>query len=67
MAARLGNVLYWLGCALGVLTLLTIPFGLAFPRGAFGGVDFIYVVFVIIVASLIWLVGRACRYVLSGS
>ena len=66
MAARLGVVLFWFGCILSVLTLLTIPFGLMFPRGAFGGMDFFAIFLVTITASAIWLVGRACRYVLAG-
>ncbi len=60
--ARLGNVLYWLGC------------GLAFAVLALGGImanadkEGIYIVTTAMVAAvLVWLVGRACRYVLSGS
>jgi hypothetical protein len=60
--ARLGNVLYWLGC------------GLAFAVLALGGImanadkEGVYIVTTAMVAAvLVWLVGRACRYVLSGS
>jgi hypothetical protein len=68
MLARLGNVLYWLGSALSILTLLIIPFGGAFGlRYPFRTDDIVYIVFVIIVAGLIWVVGRACRYVLAGT
>jgi hypothetical protein len=59
---RLGRVLYWLGCGLtGAIVLLG---ALMLIGDARMGVPF--AVTVLIVAVLVWLVGRACRYVLSG-
>ena len=60
MAARLGDVLYWAGCGLAAIVFVLSLF-LAFdeigtPAVAVGTVF----------ASLLWLAGRACRYVLSG-
>jgi hypothetical protein len=65
MLARLGDVLYWLG---GILAALTIAIGVRYwidrgsqrPEGNFVLIGFF------IAAGLIWLIGRACRYVLSG-
>ncbi len=64
MIKRLGNVLYWLGCGLSVLWLLGCGVAMIYdPRANVVGV-----IFVPLVGSiLIWLVGRACRYVLSGN
>ena len=61
--ARLGEVLYWAGCVIAVamigLTVVayydgTAPSGSKFP------------VFVGGFAFVVWLIGRACRYVLAG-
>ena len=57
---RLGDVLYWLGCGLAVVAL---GMGLYFSiQGDTGEL----LTFFGIVAVVIWLVGRACRYVLAG-
>lgn len=64
MAARLGDVLYWVGCALAAGCLALFAWlgvddprpetrTIAFAVGAGG-------------ALMIWLFGRACRYVLAG-
>lgn len=70
MMQRLGNVLYWLGCILAAsLAILGIAFGVIMAlstnssdqaAGPWIGLG--------IVASgfALWLVGAACRYVLSG-
>ena len=61
MLARLGNVLYWAACLLTLVPLLAFGW-MAFDNG--GIVPF---VIGILIAGLIWLVGRACRYVLAGT
>jgi hypothetical protein len=62
MIARLGNVLYWAGC---VLAALIAGFGAiaAFqetwnPWGSF--------IVCAMVAAVVWIIGRICRYVLAG-
>jgi hypothetical protein len=63
MVARLGNVLYWAGSGIAILLLAIATVSAAwgqgdhrwFPVGLF-----------IAVAVVTWLIGRACRYVLSG-
>jgi hypothetical protein len=61
---RFGHVLYWLGCAIAVATL------------GLGIFVFVYVppdrtpntmIGFVAIAVLIWLAGRACRYVFSGN
>jgi hypothetical protein len=64
MLARLGDVLYWAGSGIAVLC-----FGLATflwvtppnPDSRTGAVIFATV------AIVVWLIGRACRYVLAGA
>lgn len=61
MIARLGNVLYWIGC--GVASFYAAV-GL---YGALYGRDPAYIATMsggIAIAA--WLIGRACRYVLTG-
>ena len=58
MLARLGLVLYWLCCILAVITGLL---GGAFLIGDAFGVG----VAVLIAAFLVWLLGRALRFILS--
>jgi hypothetical protein len=62
MLARLGNVLYWAGCLLAVPLLIfcVIVFVQGTPndRPALG--------FLTLAAVVIWLIGRACKYVLAG-
>lgn len=63
LLARFGDVLYWVCCA---LALFVIFWG---ARSEFGGhdADGPYVFSVAVVAGFaIWIVGRACRYILSG-
>lgn len=61
MPARLGLLLYWVGCAAAVLTV-------AIGVYAFATVDHRLDIFVFfaIVAGLIWAGGRGLRYVLAG-
>jgi hypothetical protein len=65
VAARLGNVLYWLGCGIAaIFVLLTIV--IAMSPGFFGDAIVFYSFLSGIIAVLSWLAGRACRYVLAG-
>jgi len=66
MLARLGNVLYWLGCILAAVLItggiaLWIGEGQSSPNGYYILSGFA------VVALVVWLIGRACRYVLSGT
>lgn len=62
MAVRLGNVIYWALCGLAVLVLVAIlGIGINEPRLGLG--PFIAAP---AIAIVIWLVGRAFRYVLAG-
>jgi len=64
MLPRLGNVLYWGGC---VLTGLVLVGGLLM-FGDMGNADTtFYAVLTVFAAVLIWLVGRAAKYVLAGN
>jgi hypothetical protein len=59
---RLGRVLYWLGCgAAGAIVVLGVLMLIGEPR-----MGVLFAVAVLTVALLVWLAGRACRYVLSG-
>jgi hypothetical protein len=62
MITRLGNVLYWAGCVLAAVVL---------ALGAWVSLEGREVGYVlgaaIGLAAIIWLVGRACRYVLAGN
>jgi hypothetical protein len=65
--ARLGHVLYWLGCIAAVITFLffgaasmgkgELSFPEVVPQFLLGGALY---------AIPVWLMGLACRYVLSG-
>jgi hypothetical protein len=64
MAGRIGNVLYWLGCIVAGLSVLVGVAAYVEEHNKSGG---LFVTgFFIVVALVVWLVGRACRYVLSG-
>jgi hypothetical protein len=63
MLARLGYVLYWTGCGLAVLVLMG---GLAFTYFAPGASTEVALALTAAVATVCWLVGRACKYVLAG-
>jgi hypothetical protein len=68
MAARLGNVLYWVGCIAAAFVLAL--FGLMWATGFLGGdpeTPIFYGVIAAIIAAICWGVGRACRYVLAGT
>lgn len=61
-AARLGNVLYWLGCAGAVFGVGLAGVVALNPGDDAGQWMFHY----ILAGALAWLVGRGARYVLAG-
>jgi len=61
---RFGRVLYWLGC--GVAATIIVLGVAMLISGGLRGMAVPFAVTVLIVAVLVWLAGRACRYVLSG-
>jgi hypothetical protein len=65
MLARLGHLLYWLGCIFAGLTVIyagVIYSTEGYARSEGAG---LLVVFALM-AFAVWLIGRACRYVLAG-
>jgi hypothetical protein len=60
MLARLGDVLYWVGCLLAVLLVAA-----AIAYYNFGDIRLAELLLVIGIA-VIWMIARACRYVLAG-
>ena len=64
MPVRLGHLLYWLGCGLAVVALVSGLFVLQHGLDQ----DYRWVVYVasIGIAVVFWLIGRACKYFLSG-
>ena len=62
--ARIGNVLYWLGC---ILATLMLAFSVLDWLSTDRPIDHIEFLRFSLAALLIWLIGRACRYVLSGN
>jgi hypothetical protein len=65
MLARLGDVLYWLGCILAGLTVAAGAF-LWFAEGHARKDGIAVVAGFLVFALILWLIGRACRYVLAG-
>lgn len=63
MVARLGHVLYWLCCIVAAIILA------AFVARVANGVreDFFDFFLFVIIAFVVWLIGRAIRYVLAGT
>ena len=66
MGARLGHVLYWLSCIIAVLLLALAAYGWFQDTPAQRPLDESVYIFLAIAAFVVWLIGRACRYVLSG-
>lgn len=62
MLARLGDVLYWLGCIIAAVVTATGGF-IWFVEGRNRADGLIMFSFFIICAIAVWLIGRACRYV----
>jgi hypothetical protein len=63
MLARLGDVLYWAGCLLGILLVVA---AVALYNVGTGGDKVVIPPILIGFAVVVWLIGRACRYVLAG-
>jgi hypothetical protein len=61
MLARLGDVLYWTGCLLGILLVAA-----AFAYYNIGAIKPFEVALLIGLGVVFWLIGWACRYVLAG-
>jgi hypothetical protein len=75
MAARLGNVLYWLGCGLAAIFALLIVMVVLNPSTSSYAIvvfnpgiyddRFYMIVALAVMAVMAWLIGRACRYILA--
>ena len=61
MLARLGDVLYWVGCLLAVLLVAA-----AIAYYNFEDIKLVELLILIGLAVIVWMIGRACRYVLAG-
>lgn len=66
MLARLGNVFYWLGC---ILAALIAAAGIAewFGEAQYRPDGYGIIIGFAVGTFIVWLIGRACRYVLSGT
>jgi hypothetical protein len=69
MTARLGDVLYWIGCIVATVIFaftiyMEIYFWITGQQNADGMMQ-VELAFVAVAVG-VWLVGRACRYVLGG-
>lgn len=62
MAARLGNVLFW---GLSALAFVSLLIGAVAVYSSEGDDRLVFAVFFGVAALLLWLLGRACRYVLT--
>ena len=61
MAARLGRVLYWLGCAVSIFVFVgTMVFVNAEKPNAS---EYVFIAFC---TAVPWVIGRALRYILAG-
>lgn len=62
MATRLGNVIYWALGALGGLLIALAAYSIVAGTGdrTFG------IVLFLVAGTALWLIGRACRYILAG-
>ena len=61
MLARLGEVLYWVGCLLAVLLVAA-----AIAYYNFEYIKLAELLILIGLAVIVWMISRACRYVLAG-
>ena len=69
MAARLGNVLYWLGCLVAAASILwAIVNAWVLFTGSLLPMDNVVIIMISLAAAVAaWVVGRACRYILAGT
>jgi hypothetical protein len=65
MLARLGNVLYWTGCLLGILLVSAAVAFYSLAAGERAEIVLFSALFIGL-GVVVWLIGRACRYVLAG-
>ena len=68
MAARFGDVLYWAFSGLAFIVIAFVVYGVTddLRRGVAMDGDAWFLFLAFSLAVLLWLLGRACRYVLSG-
>jgi len=59
--ARLGQAIYWVGCAIALLVLALLGFGVF--KGYVEGIE---IVLALIAAFVFWAAGRLVRFVLKG-
>jgi formate/nitrite transporter FocA (FNT family) len=62
--AKLGNVLYWLGCIIAAL-IVGVAIALYVNEGSARSDDLPKVGFLILIAAIVWAIGHACRFVLA--
>lgn len=63
MPARLGEVIYWAGCVMAAAIIMLWVYLTSLGTGLGDVTGFL---FFAVVAGVVWIIGRACRYVLSG-
>lgn len=63
--ARLGNVLYWTGCVFALIIVGCGVLGVALEPGN-NNETWIVIMITAVFAAVVWVIGRACRYVLAG-
>jgi hypothetical protein len=65
MLARLEDVLYWTGCLVGILLVAAaVAF---YSSAAIKPAEVVLISALLIgLGAVVWLIGRACRYVLAG-
>ena len=63
MAARLGNVLYWVFSLIALLVALDVAYWFFSGQSTWSNEDLFYFGVLVVV---LWLIGRTCRYVLAG-
>ena len=64
MAARLGRVVYWLGCAISIFVFVgAMVFVNAVVDGKPNASEYVFIAFC---TAVRWAIGRALRYILAG-
>jgi hypothetical protein len=66
MLVRSGNVLYWIGCIIAAL-IVGVAIALYVNEGSARSDDLPMVGFLILIAAIVWTIGRVCRHVLAGT